>query len=321
MNMRKILLLIALFAVCGLHGLHAQAVDKQTFVYAIKDADTLRLDRYNAPCVTETPKPCLMFMFGGGFVSGKRDAKSYIPFFEYYAQKGYTVVSIDYRLGLKKAMDAGALYDETSFMTAWIQTLAMATGDLYDATAYIVKNASEWGVDSAAIVASGSSAGAITVLMGEYGICNDHPMAQKMLPKGFNYAGVISFAGAIFDVQEQMRWAHNPAPMLLFHGDTDRNVPYDIVTYGGAGFFGSKHISEQLVARGVAHWFYSAAGTDHILSSRPMKDNREEIDAFLRKFVKERRQIVITTDEAQTGNRSQPATFGIMEYIETNFGL
>lgn len=317
MSMRKILLLIALFAVCGSY---AQTVEKQTFVYAIKEADTLRLDRYNASDIGETPKPCLLFLFGGGFVSGTRDGKNYIPYFEYYARQGYTVVSIDYRLGLKKAMQAGRLKDEASFATAWLQTLAMATGDLYDATAYVVRNAAEWSVDPAMIVASGSSAGAITVLMGEYGICNDHPMAANKLPEGFRYAGVISFAGAIFDMQEQMRWAHNPAPMLLFHGDADRNVPYDAATHAGSGFFGSKHIAEQLSERGVPHWFYSAAATDHIMAVRPMNDNREEIDAFLRKFVKERRGLVTKTDESPAGKTSEPMKFGLMEYIQANFG-
>ena len=115
------------------------------------------------------------------------------------------------------AMQAGTLSEET-FPEAWITTLAMATGDLYDATAYVCDHASAWSVDKTRIVASGSSAGAITVLMGEYGICNGHPLARQKLPQDFNYAGVISYAGAIFDTQEELRWAKTPAPMMLFHG-------------------------------------------------------------------------------------------------------
>lgn len=47
---------------------------------------------------------------------------------------------------MKKAMQAGTLSEET-FPEAWITTLAMATGDLYDATAYVCDHASAWGVD------------------------------------------------------------------------------------------------------------------------------------------------------------------------------
>ena len=192
--MKRILVLFALFAAAA--G-YAQTVEKQTFVYAVKQTDTLRLDRYVALTPDSRTKPCLMFVFGGGFVGGRRDNASFLSYFEYYARKGYVVVSIDYRLGMKKAMQAGTLSEET-FPEAWITTLAMATGDLYDATAYVCDHASAWGVDKTRIVASGSSAGAITVLMGEYGICNGHPLARQKLPQDFNYAGVISYACLLY---------------------------------------------------------------------------------------------------------------------------
>ena len=107
--MKRILVLFALFAVAA--G-YAQTVEKQTFVYAVKQTDTLRLDRYVALTPDSRTKPCLMFVFGGGFVGGRRDNASFLSYFEYYARKGYVVVSIDYRLGMKKAMQAGTLSEE-----------------------------------------------------------------------------------------------------------------------------------------------------------------------------------------------------------------
>ena len=94
--MKRILVLFALFAAAA--G-YAQTVEKQTFVYAVKQTDTLRLDRYVALTPDSRTKPCLMFVFGGGFVGGRRDNASFLSYFEYYARKGYVVVSIDYRLG------------------------------------------------------------------------------------------------------------------------------------------------------------------------------------------------------------------------------
>ena len=234
-------------------------------------------------------------------------------------EQGYTVVSIDYRLGMKKAMQAGTLSEET-FPEAWITTLAMATGDLYDATAYVCDHASAWGVDKTRIVASGSSAGAITVLMGEYGICNGHPLARQKLPQDFNYAGVISYAGAIFDTQEELRWAKTPAPMMLFHGDADRNVPYDAVLYDGNGFFGSKHIADMLTERRIPHWFYSVANTNHVMATRPMYDNRYEIDAFLEKLVLKREPLVIDTYVTPLEAPELPKAFTLSDYIDANYG-
>ncbi len=64
-------------------------VSCDTFVYSVKGGDSLRLDRY-----TDTPaaeidakKPCMIFVFGGAFISGTRDAESYRPFFEYMARE------------------------------------------------------------------------------------------------------------------------------------------------------------------------------------------------------------------------------------------
>ena len=98
-----------------------------------------------------------------------------------------------------------------------------------------------------------------------------------------------------FDTQEELRWAKTPAPMMLFHGDADRNVPYDAVLYDGNGFFGSKHIADMLTERRIPHWFYSVANTNHVMATRPMYDNRYEIDAFLEKLVLKREPLVIDT--------------------------
>ena len=68
--MKRILVLFALFAAAA--G-YAQTVEKQTFVYAVKQTDTLRLDRYALLSPDSRAKPCLMFLFGGGFMTGTRD--------------------------------------------------------------------------------------------------------------------------------------------------------------------------------------------------------------------------------------------------------
>lgn len=315
--MKKILLFFALIAVFGVSA-QSFNVQKETFVYATKDGQPLNLDRYTSTTLGQgTRKPCLMFVFGGGFVSGVRDNAKYKPYFEYYAKQGYVVVSIDYRLGLKKALEAGSLNAQT-FPVTFIGTLAMAVEDLYDATSYILTNADNWQVDPKLIVASGSSAGAITVLMGEYGICNGSPLAQK-LPKEFNYAGVISYAGAIFAMGNELEWAKAPSPLMLFHGDADKNVVYDVVREQGAGFFGSKYIASQLTQKRIPHWFYSVANTDHKIATTPMDDNRYEIDAFLTKLVKEKQPLVIDTFVTPLNAPEVPKTFTIMDYIQSNF--
>ena len=149
--MRNILLLISMLGLlpagCGRTVSDTDTVSCDTFVYSVKGGDSLRLDRY-----TDTPaaeidakKPCMIFVFGGAFISGTRDAESYRPFFEYMArEQGYTVVSIDYRLGLKEPLAAGKLSPET-FPQLLPQTVLMAVEDLYDATSFVAGKSAEWG--------------------------------------------------------------------------------------------------------------------------------------------------------------------------------
>ena len=173
----------------------APRIAKYTDLYAVKGTDSLFLDRYTAVSVEQDDaRPCLVFVFGGGFIAGERDAERYLPFFHYMVNQGYDVVSIDYRLGLKQVVASGDLSPE-NMMLGMARTISMAVEDLYDATAFIVDKADEWGIDSSQIVACGSSAGAITVLHGEYALCNASPLVQH-LPAGFRRGDLRNGRGA-----------------------------------------------------------------------------------------------------------------------------
>ena len=314
--MKRLILLAALW-IATTAG--AQEIRKETFAYAVRESDTLRLDRYAALTPDSRKRPCLMFLFGGGFMTGTRDNRRFRPFFDYYARKGFVVVSIDYRLGLKEPLAAGKLSPET-FPQLLPQTVLMAVEDLYDATSFVAGKSAEWGIDPARIVACGSSAGAITVLQGAYFIANENPLTAK-LPDGFDYAGVISFAGAVVDMADDLTWKRAPAPIMLFHGDADRNVPYDTVPVPGGGvLFGSAAVARDLAQRGVPYWFVSEAGADHSMAWRPMREHFAEIDAFLDRFVfgGERRRFetrIVPPDAPE-----RPAAFAIDDYLDANYG-
>lgn len=289
-------------------------VEKETVLYSVKDTDSLYLDRWVAPDIkTEGRRPVLMFAFGGSFMRGSRYSDNYIPYFQYFLDKGFMVVSIDYRLGLKKAQESGSL-NESTFPSFLFSTVRMATEDMIDATAYIIKNADKWNVDTGKIVASGSSAGAVTCLQTEYEICNKKLLSQR-LPEGFNYAGVISFAGAIFTIGSDLEWTEKPCPILLFHGDADNAVPYDALRLGGAGGFGSKYIHDQLAGMKIPHWFYSVENAGHEIASRPMFDNHNEMGTFIDKLVLKKLQLIFSTDIQQLDQHEKKKDFTIRDFI------
>jgi predicted esterase len=274
-------------------------IKKQTFIYSIQGNDTLRLDKYSSPCATGD-KPCLIFVFGGGFAAGTRDDADYLPFYGQLVNQGYAVIAIDYRLGLKNLprninMTEANPQISPQFISAFGNALTMAVEDFFDASRYVVEHAEEWKIDPKQIVSCGSSAGAITVLQGEYEACNHTPLAQH-LPQGFKYAGVISFAGAIFTTNNELAWAEQPAPIQFFHGDGDREVPYGALKSGALSMYGSQPIAEKLSAIHSPYYFYSVKKAGHSLSTSPMKHNWCEITTFLDKFVAKGEHLIINTN-------------------------
>ena len=205
----------------------------ETEIFAIKGSDTLKLDRYFLSGMEQVDSPVVVFVFGGGFRFGERYSEMFVPYFEFLARHGCTVASIDYRTMLGRITFDGRP-SPVDFMNILQSAIDTAVVDLYDATRYIAQQREAWGIDPEKIVISGSSAGAITVLQAEYYLANAASLSAA-LPDGFNYAGVVAFAGAVLEC-EAPRWAKRPCPMMLFHGDADPVVPYEkavIEPFGG----------------------------------------------------------------------------------------
>jgi acetyl esterase/lipase len=215
-----------------------------TYLFAERDTCDLYMDVYNPAKGSQTiidgkKKPTIVFMFGGGFIGGQRDDESYSKWFRMLTQNGYRVVSIDYRLGLKGSKKVGVAQ-----VNVLDKAIHMAVEDLFSATAFLIENAETLGIDPSNIVVSGSSAGAISVMQAEYEICNRTAWTAG-LPEGFNYAGVMSFAGAILSRKGKVKYAKEPCPTLMLHGTADELVPYKQIAFFNLGFFGGGKLVER----------------------------------------------------------------------------
>lgn len=315
--MKKIILLSLLHLICL--NTSAQEVLKETHLYSVKGSDSLRLDRYYTPVCEETKelKPVIIFMFGGAFYTGTRDEVRFIPCFEYYAQRGYEVFSIDYRLGLK-GVKLNSIKPASALIKTINNTLNIAVEDLYDATTYIAERSEEWQVDTSMVITFGSSAGAISILQAEYYLVNKHTLSAK-LPSGFRYKGVISMAGAIFSMNGKLKWGSDVAPMLMLQGSADRNVPYGSKRIFKYGFFGSKAIAKSLKKIKSPYYFCTFEGAGHEIALSPMNDNREDIDAFLDKLVIEKQPLEIVKISTNTSKGRVKDRFSMRDYINANF--
>ena len=235
-----------------------------TYLYDVKDGQELYLDIYESAEGSETSvdgiaKPTVIFLFGGGFAIGTRDNPRNVEWFKAMTDRGFRIVAIDYRLALK---DKKFKHIGVKFIKALRAAVDTAVEDLFSATCFLVDNAAELGIDPAALVVSGGSAGAMTSMQAEWEICNGGPHAD-VLPEGFNYAGVMSFAGAIFSDQGALRFASDPCPTMLLHGTADVTVPYTGKRFFKLNFSGSSNIAKVLADGGYSYRMYRFDGNAH----------------------------------------------------------
>lgn len=292
------------------------AQTKPTTHCFVEGKEPLYLDHYRAE--GEGLHPCVLFAFGGGFSHGNRADERYLPYFEMLLSEGFDVVSIDYRLGMAYTLDKTEDVGPLEGAWAMYRSVNMAAEDVLRATNYIHTNAVKMGINIAQIVVSGSSAGAIAVLQAENHIAN-RARAAKILSADYNYAGVVAFAGAIYSVLGEPSWRDMPCPIMLFHGNADRNVPYRKATILATGFYGSDYIAEQLHNRGATYYFHSAHYRDHDLALSPLTDNHDEIRSFLRRCVLQGEKMQHTNEYVAEGVEPCETEFTIQEYLNSNY--
>jgi len=276
--MKKLLILLTSFS-C-LFSVFAQ--EKETYLYAQKDTHKLYMDVY-VPQVQNDRKACLFFVFGGGFIGGKRDDNQVQKVKEYYTGQGYVVIAIDYRLGMRGQKNFSALASVKRFD----QSIQMAAEDLISAIDYTLKNlldTKKYKLDPNHFILMGSSAGAIAVLQTDYALCNGY-YNSAILPASFRPAGVISYAGAIFSHHGRPKYKlHTPAPTLFCHGTDDKLVIYKQTNVFNLGLFGTNSIVKGFKKNGYGHHVRRYPGLGHQVAGF-YNDEFPVIDQFIEEIV------------------------------------
>lgn len=315
--MRRLLLLLIL-TICNAVGISSlsAAIKKDTFTY--NPANNLKITRVtDSDALSRTSaNPCIIFAFGGGFTHGDRDDARYDDYLSFMARQGYVVCSIDYSttLGSFTPTESGtAALGE--FGEALVEAVETATEDFLTATGFVLAKAREWNVSPDAIIASGSSAGAITALQAESVI--QSPCCPEDLPRSFNYAAVVSFAGAILSEGEPSN-LDAFCPVMLFHGDADSQVPYNKLTAGPMGLYGSLYLAERFKSAGKEGAFHMEKGATHEMALRPMKENLFDIAGFLSQVLSSRTSDYEWTVVTVPGRSSYKTDFTIYDYIRSN---
>lgn len=271
----KTILLFFLLILVGASALWAQGGSKDvgqdrraeefrpdtTLMFAQRDTCKLFLDLYQPAVGSSTTletgeaKPTVVFVFGGGFVQGRRNARVYRPWFKLLTDNGYRVVSVDYRLGLKGVDMSFSIFHIFSTARHTRRAVEMGVEDVFSALGFLIEKGGEFGIDSDNLVLSGSSAGAMISLAAEQEISNRSSLAS-VLPADFNLRGVMSFAGAIVSDTGKPKYEVRPCPQLLFHGTADKTVNYNKLHIFRYGIFGTNWLARLFKKRGYEYNIY-----------------------------------------------------------------
>lgn len=266
--MKKFLLMIGLLLPCAAGA----QVLSGTYMFAQRDTCDLYLDVY-APSqdavmyADSLAKPTIVYVFGGGFITGRRNDPFILPWVKTLTDNGYRVVCTDYRLGLKGKKIRFDLFNILKSAKATKEAVDIGVDDTFAAVRFLCDNADALGIDPDNIVVSGSSAGAIISLSCELETCTPTERTAQ-LPEGFRFKGVMSFAGAIMSDSGLPRYSIEPAPHLLFHGTADEAVVYDKTAFGRFGFYGSSSLVKDIYApKGYPYCIYRFKGHSHDIAA------------------------------------------------------
>ena len=224
-----------------------------TYLFAEKDGQELFMDVYYPPegapvTLDSLAKPTILYVFGGGFVTGSRNDPYILPWVKHILEDGYTFVAVDYRLGLKGEKLDFSLFRIAGSVKKVKKAVDMGVEDVFSAIRFISDNSEALNIDPANIVISGSSAGAMISLSAELETCSP-TVRTAILPDGFRFKGVMSFAGAIMSDSGVPKYQSEPAPQLLFHGDADQAVTYTKLALGNLGYYGSSSLVQDVLAK------------------------------------------------------------------------
>ena len=218
-----------------------------------KHPQNLCFDFYEPAGESDTLRPLVITLFGGGFMFGSRDWADMQAWCTRFAENGYAAASIDYRVMPAEKISAKGL----------VRTGYMAAQDLSAAVRFFKANSTKYRIDTNRIFLLGQSAGAVAIIHALYMDEDERPaetFAEPSLPpmhslgteaakkQSFSVAGAILLWGSVYN--PEIIDADENTPVCFIHGGKDKILPAESgYAYSITGLpytYGSKIMADRM---------------------------------------------------------------------------
>jgi len=219
------------------------------------ETEKLHLDVYTPTNDTQTNRPVILWIHGGGFRIGNDKSQGYIvKMATEFAQRGYVCISIDYRVRTNPRDDKTG-------------TLTHALEDAMSGLNWIKENSDDLKIDKSKIIVGGGSAGGMLAI----NLCyKDQTTSEKWDKSGI--IGLVNLWGSPDESYTMFEIDKKDPPTIIVHGTSDELVPYtnsvlltkeletkgvkyELVTITDAGHTPVAHINE--FVKNIADFLYS----------------------------------------------------------------
>ncbi len=174
------------------------------------DKKAYLFDFYEPKGDNSSARPLIIWMHGGGFKYGSKNANGVKIWSKDFAQRGYVCASINYRLSKNNPVFH---FDELQ------KSVYYAVQDVKTAVSYFKLHHAEYRIDTNKIILAGNSAGGIIALQAAYssnaelsrrtGVVDSTALLKP--DDKAKIAGIINFWGGILDI----RWLKNAHVLIV----------------------------------------------------------------------------------------------------------
>jgi pimeloyl-ACP methyl ester carboxylesterase len=215
-------------------------------------------DLYEARGDRISGRPLIIWMHGGGFKFGSKEAKGISLWCSTFARRGYVCAAINYRLSKKNP-----IFNFHELLKASYY----AVQDARAAVSYFKEHSRQYGINPGMIILAGNSAGGIIAMQTAYS-SNSELAVKAQLPDTvagardqgpLKVSAVINLWGGIFDLD----WMKNACvPVVNILGSKDRVVP---ATHKSAPLYGGMDIHAEAEALHIPNRLEIFEGYSHEL--------------------------------------------------------